>query len=318
MNAIGGYFELESSDRSLYHDDAVALNTGRNAFEYILQAGDYSRIFIPEYTCNVLLQPLLRLGLPYQTYSIDSQFEPDFNYAQLTASDAFLYTNYYGLKDHFISGLASQIPNLIIDNAQAFFSKPDAGFDAFYSARKFFGVPDGGFAYVRRRLDKSIEKDESRGRIGHLMIRAELDAESGYASFAQNEDALNNNPVRRMSALTERLLKMIDYEKHAAIRRRNYLYLQDALQSRNGISLPLPAGAVPMTFPYLDERNESLRQRLIEQRIYVARYWPEVLNLCSRDSVEYRYAAALIPLPIDQRTTIQDLDLIIKTIKNAD
>jgi hypothetical protein len=33
--SIGGYFELELSRGEEYHSDAIRLNTGRNAFEYI-------------------------------------------------------------------------------------------------------------------------------------------------------------------------------------------------------------------------------------------------------------------------------------------
>jgi len=35
MNSIGGYFELELLRREEYHKNAIRLNTGRNAFEYV-------------------------------------------------------------------------------------------------------------------------------------------------------------------------------------------------------------------------------------------------------------------------------------------
>ena len=36
MNPIGGYFELELRKGEEYHKEAIRLNSGRNAFEYVL------------------------------------------------------------------------------------------------------------------------------------------------------------------------------------------------------------------------------------------------------------------------------------------
>ena len=65
MKAIGGYFELELQKNEEYHKDALSLNTGRNALEYILKANAYKKIYIPYFTCDVLLQPILKLKLKY-------------------------------------------------------------------------------------------------------------------------------------------------------------------------------------------------------------------------------------------------------------
>lgn len=40
---IGGYFELELKKGTDYHSKALKLNTGRNAFEYILKVKGYKR-----------------------------------------------------------------------------------------------------------------------------------------------------------------------------------------------------------------------------------------------------------------------------------
>ena len=54
MSAIGGYFELELDNRgTLYHDDAIALNSGRTSLEYILLHNSYEKVFLPYYTCDV-------------------------------------------------------------------------------------------------------------------------------------------------------------------------------------------------------------------------------------------------------------------------
>ena len=97
IDAIGGYFGLELRKGAHYHRDAIRLNTGRNCFEYILRARDYKHVWIPYYTCEVMLEPLNKLHIPYSFYRINEQLEPH-TLPELKADDAFLYTNYFGLK----------------------------------------------------------------------------------------------------------------------------------------------------------------------------------------------------------------------------
>ena len=42
MKELGGYFELELPKKTEFHKDAVRLNSGRNALEYILLAKSYT------------------------------------------------------------------------------------------------------------------------------------------------------------------------------------------------------------------------------------------------------------------------------------
>ena len=44
MKEIGGYFELELASKEEYHTSAIKLNSGRNAFKYILKAQNIKKI----------------------------------------------------------------------------------------------------------------------------------------------------------------------------------------------------------------------------------------------------------------------------------
>lgn len=123
MKAIGGYFELELNKNKEYHNDAIRLNTGRNAFEYLLLANSYTKVYLPFFTCNALLEPLKRHQISYEFYHIDKKFEPLFDYNKIKSSEVFLYTNYFGLKDSLVIQIAKSCKKLIIDSAQSFFFK---------------------------------------------------------------------------------------------------------------------------------------------------------------------------------------------------
>ena len=57
MDVIGGYFSLELPLIEEYHKNAIRLNTGRNCLEYILRVRGYKKVYIPYYTCEVILEP---------------------------------------------------------------------------------------------------------------------------------------------------------------------------------------------------------------------------------------------------------------------
>ena len=301
MRPIGGYFELELAQRNSYHPTAIALNTGRNCLEYILRVRGYSRVYIPYYTCDVILEPFKKLGINYTFYHINLNLEIGDDIT-LGANEALLYTNYFGLKQDYTATLASKYgKQLIVDNTQAFFAKPFAGIDTFYTCRKFFGVADGAYLYCDQPLDMKLEQDHSWNRMDYLLKRIDLSPEDGYADFQSNELLLSNLPIRRMSALTERIMASIDYDSVAQHRRDNYIILDDSLRSTNNIELPLTDEAIPMVYPYLTE-DSDLRQKLIDNKIFVAKYWPNVQEWTnSIDSVESFFTNKLLPLPVDQR-----------------
>ena len=311
--SIGGYFELELPQRAEYHTAAIALNTGRNALEYILRARGYKRVFLPYYSCEVLLEPFNKLGVEYSFYHINDRLELD-KPVTLKDDEALLCINYFGLKQEYILRLASIYgKQLIVDNTQAFYAKPIDGIDTFYSCRKFFGVADGAYLYSEARLDDAFKEACSWDRMDYLLKRIDVSPESAYRDFQAQDEALVNNPIRTMSRLTHRILMSIDYEKVAQRRRQNYLFLDNALKDKNGISLPLADDAVPMVYPFLSD-VEDIRQRCIENKIYVARYWPNVLNWCDNGCYDYQLTKHLLALPVDQRYGQEEMKRIIKVI----
>ena len=120
-DAIGGYFELELPKRgSFVHDDGVLLNSGRNALEYVLRSmPDVRHLWAPYYTCDSILEPITKLGIPYTFYHINERLELK-DGLMLQDGDYLLYTNYFGIQDSYVKQLAMQYGSqLIVDNAQA-------------------------------------------------------------------------------------------------------------------------------------------------------------------------------------------------------
>lgn len=314
MKPIGGYFGLELSKGSEYHFDALKFNSGRNCFSYILKSKNYKKVYIPYFSCEVLLEPIKALGLTLEYYYIDESFEPLFNFETIKDEECFLYINYWGLKDDYIDRLKKICTNLIVDNVQSFFSKT-AGVDSFNSARKFFGVPDGGYCYTDKPVTENIETDFSGNKCSHLLLRASGLTEEGYEFFVKNEEHFSGEPLKYMSHLTSSILASVDYDKVAVKRKSNFNYLQQILGNYNELHCFKNGGYAPMSYPFYTA-DISLRKKLIENKIFTPVYWQSVLDLVKPECLEYGYVQNLIHLPVDQRYDKEDLDRICKIIAN--
>ena len=319
IKVIGGYFELADKDYECGQMpvDGIALNTCRNALEYIiLQLADVKRIFLPYYTCEAVVEPLDRLLVKYEFYHINEKLELAEDIA-LFEGDYLIANNYFGIKDAYISKLADTYgKRLIVDNAQALFAPKIPEIKAVYSTRKFVGVADGGFAVgVSTEPAAILDVDQTSRHDSHLYIRKEKGAEAGFKEYQANECQLDNQSVRRMSLQTGTILSYIDYETVIERRRQNFQIVNNALKQKNQLHLPsMDSFVCPMVYPFMTD-DTSLRERLIKNKVFVARYWPNILKWCKKEDLEYKLAIQIIPLPIDQRYGKDDMERILEIIK---
>jgi hypothetical protein len=311
--SVGGYFELELNNaHSNLHQGAIKLNTGRNCLEYILKIKKYSKLYIPYYTCEVILEPLQKTNTEYDFYHINEALEPIIDF-QIRDNEALLYTNYFGLKDKFIGALSETAKNVIVDNSQALFASPNKNYDTFYSPRKYVGIPDGGLLFTNEPLNITLQKDLSYFRVGHLVKRIDESADSGYNDFKANDRDLSHQDVKSMSNLTQRLLASINFEEIKNKRIENFTFLHQNLKNLNKMFIPEYTFSCPMVYPFLAD-IPNLRERLLDKRIYIAQYWPNVLNWCSSYQLEHYLCTNIFPLPIDQRYGIEDMKKVLSIV----
>lgn len=315
MKPIGGYFELELRKGKEYHIGARALNAGRNAIEYVLKGRKYNKGLVPAYSCDSILEPFKKLGIPFEFYNINRNMMPEINLAKVESSVCILVINFFGLLERQIAELVKNHSNIIIDNSQAFFARPLPGNDTVYSPRKFFGVSDGGYLYSDLQEDFDIDQDHSYDRFEHLLKRIDLSPEEGYGPYRRTQRSLSSQPIRKMSRLTQSILASIDYDRAKTARENNFRFLHEKLGSINRLTPIIEASEPngPMIYPFLVE-YDSLRDKLIQNRVFVAKYWEEVNERVAVGSIEWDMANKMVPLPVDQRYSIEDMKVITKII----
>lgn len=307
MREIGGYIEFEHYNSPMLHDDGIKLNCGRNALAYIIQAYDIHKIAMPKFMCDSCNGVLKNVSVRY--YSVGLDFNP---IVEELDSDEWLYVvNFYGqLAEKNLVALKENY-NLIVDNAQAYFNDPIEGIPTLYTCRKFFGVADGAILYSNKRIKVEVQ-DESFDRMRFLMGRFERSASEFYSDYVENNHIFANESIKRMSGLTENLLRAIDYEAVSKKRTKNFVYLEEKLSSINKLNLSIPNG--PFMYPLYLKNGAEIRKKLQTDKIFIPTLWPAVFNLCKKDQLEYDMALNILPIPVDQRYSIDDMEYIINKI----
>ena len=107
IHPIGGYFELELPNGQEFHSKAIALNSGRFCFEYLLRCRKFTKVYIPYYTCDSVIEPVINLRIPYEFYHIDKEYRIIYDIT-LAEDEALLYTNYWGLQNDYCEKLAAK------------------------------------------------------------------------------------------------------------------------------------------------------------------------------------------------------------------
>jgi hypothetical protein len=310
--AIGGYFELElSSPVDHLYPAALTFQSARATFYALLDAGKPNRVWMPKYICDAMLSPLYALGIEIVFYDLTKQLNVD-DSITLATNDWLLYVNYFGIcNEQEIALLKRFNPSqVILDHSQAFYTPPLDCLATIYSPRKFFGIPDGGLLVTQIPITKPTKIDEkSISRCMHLLQRLDSTPESGYEAFKLADISINDIQPRKMSNLTSRILSSIDYESVRKKRNTNFYLLHEKFEPINELKININSINAPMCYPLLIN-DTTVKKRLLENRIFVATYWPDVRDRVNINSFEYKLMERCLPIPCDQRYSDTDLKQI--------
>lgn len=274
MREIGGYIEFEHYHGKLFHQDAIALNCGRNALAYLCEAKHIEKVYLPYFICDSVVNLCDRLGIAHEFYHIGRQFEPLL--LKTLRNHEWLYlVNFYGqISNDRIAKWKSCYDRVIVDNAQSYFQMPVKGVDTLYTCRKYFGVADGAFLYTDTQLERLLKLDESHERMHFLLGRFERSASEFYSEYVANNDFFDSEPLKKMSRLTQNFLRGIDYPSIEKIRRKNFAFLHRKLEHKNQLFLNENEGT--FMYPFMIQNGAIVRKKLQQEKIYIPTLWPSV------------------------------------------
>lgn len=311
---IGGYFELERFEGHEYHEGALALNCARSCLAYLIEARGIKRLWTPWYLCGSVDAAALSCGAEVMHFEVGVDFRPRYEGIRMSPGDYLYLVDYYGqLSDAALQeALDACDGRLVVDEVMAFFRKPMDGVDTIYSCRKFFGVSDGAYLYTTARIERDLETDESHDRMGFVLGRCERPSNDFYPASAANNKLFATEPIKWMSPITHNILRAIDYELVAARRRGNFERLAGQLGHINELSPVATDGA--FMYPLLIEDGARIRKELQAQKLYVSMLWD---HAAEHDGTSARFARDILPMPIDQRYSLDDMDYECRLLREA-
>ena len=317
---IGGYmgFDLNNLNQFPY-PNSRKYSSARSAFLDLLRNLEIESIWMPKFICDTMLKPLEILKINIKFYDLDINFYPDIPF-ELEKNDYLLYVNYFGICTKNQEKLVSLYPRdkIIFDHSQAFFVEPFWGTHTIYSPRKFFAIADGGLLVTEndvRAVDTLHHEDELIEQYKHLFIRSISCAQQGYMQFQKAEAILNDCIPKKISPITELILKNINYSNFKERRLNNFEYLHSKLGKFNQLNICLEKLESPLTYPFLS--NKKYSEYLIKHKIFIPTYWNDCLARISNNSVEYQFVNGITHLVCDHRYGIDDMQFQIDIIEKV-
>lgn len=317
-NEIGGYFELECGYFPPYHNSSYLFNSSRNALTFYLIQKKIKKLYVPMFTCETIWRSVEKANCQIIPYDVDAALTP---LIEFNEDYFYLVNNYFGITGKKNKQLCkNKTEKIIFDNSQAFYSN-QYGSASIYSPRKFFGLPDGGILCTDFNCKNEYEKlnrSYSYEICSHLLIRHDIEAQVGYEDFVRNRQIIAQFPIEKMSTLTQHLMNNIWYKKIAQKRKENFQYLHTALKEKNLLKFTLNNSDVPMVYPFMTPEKKDLQHVLLEHKIYTASYWPksnEFSMHMASENCKKNYET-ILPLTIDQRYSINDMEKVLEIIKN--
>lgn len=312
VRPIGGFFGLEQpAPGHAHHDERQALASGRACLRRILATARPVRALVPFYICDTVLQAFRHEHVPVEFYDLDEQWLPKL------ASDAgpdhlMLFVNYFGLNTADIPGfIAGRRERVVVDDTQAFFERGHDGAWSFNSARKWFGVPDGAFAYGGELGFESAPVNTTP-MADHLQTVLDGDRRLAFEQYQKSEAAVTDRFLR-MSPMSAKLLAAIDYDHVRHTRSRNFQALHLRLGAHNRMPAALlerasAPGVTPFCYPLLVDAAIPWAE-LWERGLFVPRLWPEVARREGADAFprSTMLAEHVMALPIDHRYGDEDM-----------
>ena len=311
----GGYIELERFEGDILHSNGIALNCGRSCLGYVFEARTFKKIYLPYFLCETVKHTVEKYKIEIGFYHIDRDFKPIIDFELY--DDEFLYlVNFYGqLTQEYVRQSLKKYKNIILDNAQDYFASPIMGVHTIYTCRKFFGVPDGAFLYTSLNNVNEYERDIVNNRMQFLLGRFEENASKFYEGYKYNNKYFEDKPVRRMSLISENILKALNYEAIKTRRNENWEYVSNRLSKYNGLKPAKYEG--PFAYPLLISGGMDIKKRLSNKHVYLPTLWPNVIEECEEGTVEHEYASNILPIPIDQRYSLQNMGTICQIIEDV-
>ena len=310
----GGYLPLELRKGNEFFEGLPLkrFNCGKAAINFVLTNKRFKKLYIPYYLCPNVLKELESHGAEVVYYNINNDLMPE---RILDEESSCIYlVDYFGVMDNKVKDLANSMKHasIILDFCHSFYCEPIIKKNVYnvYSAKKFFGVPDGAYLITKGLNGKEETYSFSSDYSDYLIQSLEHGTNYCYALKKEADKIIGGN-YGTMSILAKRILESIEYESVKKIRKQNFKIYDSCFGKINIIKAEVES--VPYMYPL--NVGKSKKKELVGEKIYVPTLWSGTLDDSFKGTLEYKLSDETLFLPVDQRYNDEDIIYICKTVK---
>lgn len=328
--------------------------SGREAIALAIKSIEANRpgikkvCLLPAYMCDSVFFPFKRAGWKLNFYHLQKNLEADKEnlFAQIeSVRPGVLFIHpYYGMDTckslrPFFQTWQSQGICIMEDATQSYYLE-NASWEADYiigSLRKWFPIPDGGFAASNDPLpDETLPENRKFTEEKLALLTQKWNYLHDTGSLEEKE-SLNNSFLSKnralekwlddydgISALSKESMKILSALNEEACRDRrnaNYRYLRKWLGESTQF-MPVPfeqnnvsTSAAPLYFPIYAKDRDALQRFLASRDIFAPVLWPvgkENENCLTQE--EHEIYEHLLALPMDQRYGQEEMQQIVEVL----
>lgn len=310
--SYGGYLPLELRQGADYFSSipAMRFNCANAAIDHVLSVIGVSTVYLPYYMCPNICENLNSKDLRVIYYHVGDDLLPT---EEFSDKNACIYiTDYFGVMGNAIDNLIAKYKGnyIIADFCHAFYHQPvfDDKVFCIYSARKFFGVPDGAYLVNKNLTSDYLDTDVSYSSDFSSYLLTSLEHGTNFAYEDKKEaDSIIKLNKGKMSLLARRILNSIDYEAVRATREQNAAKYDAAFRSINRIHIE--SNCSPYMYPL--NIGKDIRSLLVKENVYTPTLWGQLLAEEFDNTNEKQLTTNTVFLPVDQRYEETDIDTVI-------
>lgn len=315
----GGFLPLELNPGQelfeKYKNNLLRFNSIKASLNFLIQKIQCGKIYVPYYYCPSTINAIKKTGIEVNFYHVNKYLMPQNLPDERKA--IILLVDYFGVKSEQIREYIRSFCNaeIIIDRAHGFYEEPVFSKHIYnvYSAKKFFGIPDGAYIVSRQVFPGIQVPSRAHPYAGYLLKAYEEGTNTAYESKKET-DKLIAADYTSMSILSIGLMQNVDYQWVENRRRNNYRTLYTHFANVNELEIPEECAAYQ--FPLLiSDIGKVIKKRLIEERIFVSTLWNGKDLLDNGNAFELNMSENAVFLPIDQRYDTEDMNYIAAEVE---
>jgi hypothetical protein len=308
-------------------------STGRDAIFTLVNSLKSKRIWLPNYLCKSIYDPIKKTEKEILFYKINIDLSISDNFVnKVKDKDVIFIINYFGIiQNNFYERLKRKDIKIISDITHSLININKISYIfinsdfVISSLRKIGPFPDGAFlgsnTFNLPVSEDSIREDFSLRRAGAMLSRGyskinNYENDENFEIFLKMEEKLNNTKKYgyRISYFSRNILKRIDFKELYLKTKNNFSYLKNNIKTNKKLKIINKQYLSQFIILFCNTENyrDCIRNKLANSKIFCPIHW-DMSWLIKENNISNR----ILSIPCDYRYNLADMKSITSKLNKV-